>query len=262
MDTVPKSIVEIASSWAENAAGKCGTARVAKASRGSFEYVRDAVIAEYNRTHKRPDGANQGAYIEETHADFVIVRDCGDDKWWMQPYLLDETGAVTLGVPVEVVRRETFEPKVPASNDAAVAETAFPVSKSIRMLVPVEKSDAPRRITLGVVLEPGTEDLQGDVMDPGDIELAAHDWMIDSQTVGTMHAAVAKGAKVVESYLAPCDLEVETSEGPVKVLKGSWLLAVKWPPEEWEKIEKGDYTGYSVGGQGVRTPLDEETSDE
>ncbi|MBN1321238.1 MAG: DUF2958 domain-containing protein [Thermoleophilia bacterium] len=133
------------------------------------------------------------------------------------------------------------------------------IVKEIRMLVPVEKGadGSRRRISLGVVLEPGTEDLQGDIMDPMDIELAAHDWMTQSQAAGAMHASVVKGAKVVESYLAPCDFEVETAEGPVTVLKGSWLLGVKWPPEEWEKIEKGEYTGYSVGGQGLRVPLEE-----
>ncbi|MBN1630283.1 MAG: hypothetical protein JW990_10995, partial [Thermoleophilia bacterium] len=141
-------------------------------------------------------------------------------------------------------------------NQQALTE---PVAKEIRMLVPVAKEAGPprRQITLGVVLEPDIEDLQGDVIDAEDIELTAHEWMMSSQAAGAMHATVVKGAKVVESYLAPCDFEVETADGPEKVLKGSWVLAVKWPDEEWQRIEKGEYTGYSVGGQGVRIPLEE-----
>ncbi|MBN1631697.1 MAG: DUF2958 domain-containing protein [Thermoleophilia bacterium] len=131
------------------------------------------------------------------------------------------------------------------------------VHKLIPFLIPVEKSGEPeRRITLGVVLEPGTEDEQGDVMTPEDIEKAAHQWMIDSQAAGDMHRSVVKGAKPVESYIAPCDFTVETADGPEKVLQGSWLLAMRWPEEQWEKVKKGEYTGYSVGGQGVRTPLE------
>ena len=136
------------------------------------------------------------------------------------------------------------------------------VAKAIRMLVPIEKADsAPRRISLGVVLEPDTEDLQGDVMTPDDIELSAHEWMEESQAGGEMHAGVIKGAKVVESYLAPIDFTVDTAAGPETVRKGSWLLAMRWPEEQWARIQKGEYTGYSVGGQGVRIPIEEGVGD-
>jgi hypothetical protein len=132
-----------------------------------------------------------------------------------------------------------------------------PVVKDVRVLIPIEKNQSqPQRITYGVVLEPDTEDLQGDVMTAEDIEKAAYEWMERSQSGGRMHSEVVKGAKVVESYIAPCDIPVETADGTQTIRKGSWVLAMRWPPEIWESIQKGELTGYSVGGTGVRLALE------
>ncbi len=90
-----------------------------------------------------------------------------------------------------------------------------------------------------------------------DIEKAAYDWMERSQAGGHMHADRVEGAKVVESFIAPCDIPFETAEGTVTVAKGSWVLAMRWPPEIWESIQKGRLTGYSVGGTGVRLALED-----
>jgi hypothetical protein len=136
-------------------------------------------------------------------------------------------------------------------------ESREPVTKEVRLLVPIEKSDdRPKRVSYGVVLEPDTEDLQGDVMTAEDIEAAAYDWMERSQAGGHMHTATIEGAKVVESYIAPCDIPMETAHGRETIRKGSWVLAMRWPEEIWESIAKGDLTGYSVGGTGVRLALE------
>ena len=139
-----------------------------------------------------------------------------------------------------------------------------PVQKSMRMLVPVAKAvDAePRRITMGVVLEPDDSlaqtDSQGDVMKSADIELSAHAWMERSQAAGLQHGAIVKGARVVESYIAPVDFTVECSDGRVEtVRKGSWVLGMRWPEYIWKSIEDGEITAYSVGGYGIRTPIEE-----
>lgn len=141
---------------------------------------------------------------------------------------------------------------------AEEGDTREPVTKEVRLLVPIEKSaDRPKRISYGVVLEPDTEDLQGDVMTAEDIEAAAYDWMERSQAGGHMHTATVEGAKVVESYIAPCDIPMETAHGRETIRKGSWVLAMRWPEDIWESIAKGDLTGYSVGGTGVRLALEE-----
>lgn len=131
-----------------------------------------------------------------------------------------------------------------------------PISKEVHFLVPIEKGDTPQRVTYGVVLEPDSEDLQGDVMTAEDIEKAAYDWMERSQHGGHMHADLVDGAKVVESYIAPCDIPVETAAGTETIRKGSWVLAMRWPEHIWESIQKGELTGYSVGGTGVRLEIE------
>lgn len=219
-----------------------------KATRGTFEWrigkVRDAI---YKLT-RYPGLALEGAVltdveVEETGPDYAVVRDWGLNKFYKVGYTFDdEKGEAAVG-----------------TDWTEIEQTWSEVQKVIKLLVPIQKSDGQtRRISLGVVLEPDSEDLQGDVMSAVDIELSAHDYMEKSQAGGFMHAELVEGAKVVESYLAPCDFTVETADGEETVKKGSWVLAMKWPEEVWTKIEKGELTGYSVGGTGVRLPLEEE----
>jgi len=143
-----------------------------------------------------------------------------------------------------------------AEEDMEHGDTREPIEKEVRFLVPIEKGDTPQRVTYGVVLEPDSEDLQGDVMTAEDIEKAAYGWMERSQQGGHMHVSPVEGAKVVESYIAPCDIPVETTDGTETIKKGSWVLAMRWPPEIWEGIQKGRLTGYSVGGTGVREEIE------
>lgn len=110
------------------------------------------------------------------------------------------------------------------------------------------KSDDAKRVVYGIVLEPETEDTQGDIVSAEEIEKAAHHFLIASRTVGDRHRNPAKAA-VVESYIAPADLEI----GDQSVKKGTWVMAVKVPDDRlWQAIQTGDYTGFSIGGFGVR----------
>ncbi len=214
-------------------------------SAGSYEQRMRAVDAAVRDSTKRSatpssSEAPVSAYIEEHHEDHVVVRDYVRNQFWRVPYTVDGGGVVTLGEWTEV------------------QQAYATVTKELRLLVPIEKAAAARRITYGVVLEPDTEDLQGDVMEAEDIELSAHSWMEESQAGGQMHAEIVKGACVVESFLAPADFEVETDLGTETVRKGSWVLAMRWPEDIWKRIEDGELTGYSVGGQGVRLDVEDE----
>lgn len=211
------------------------------ATRGSFEW-RTQQVSTAIRLLK---GKDWNGWTEETYPDSIIVRDYNSNVFWRVPYTLDE-------VTDEVVLGEWNE----------IEQTWATITKDIRVLVPVRKAtDAPRRITYGVVLEPDSVDLQGDVMKAIDIELSAHEWMIESQVGGDMHESIVDGAAVVESYIAPCDIVVKTAGGEETIMAGSWVLAMKWPQEVWKRIEKGELTGYSVGGQGVRISMEEESDD-
>jgi Putative phage serine protease XkdF len=119
--------------------------------------------------------------------------------------------------------------------------------------------DAPKQILYCVVLEPGTEDLQGDVTSADEIEKAAHHYLLESRVVGDSHLKNGRGnlieanAGVVESFVAPVDFEV----GGERILKGSWVIAIKVNDEElWKAVEDGEITGVSIGGFGERVSID------
>lgn len=118
-------------------------------------------------------------------------------------------------------------------------------------VVKIAKSDEYKQIVYGVVFPPDEEDLQGDFMTAEDIEEAAHRYMA-SRVIGSEHEE-PMDATCVESFIAPCDFEANGQYGPQPVTKGSWIVAAKInDPAEWQKVVDGTYTGFSVGGFGLR----------
>jgi len=131
----------------------------------------------------------------------------------------------------------------PISMDAAFA-------KSIPLIKGVDPDD--ERFVLGVVLEPEVVDAQGDIYSAEEVRQAAHRFMEEFGGLGLMHRLRVNGqVKVLESYLAPTDVEL----GGVKLRKGTWLLAVRILSDElWEQVKDGQLTGFSIGGSARRVP--------
>lgn len=122
-------------------------------------------------------------------------------------------------------------------------------------IVPIIKAVPHKQIVYGVILAPNEMDAQDDFMEPEDIEKAAHHYLSKSRVIGSVHEKPID-AEPVESFIAPQDFEVTGQYGPQPVKKGSWVLGVKvHDPEEWQKILNGEYTGFSVGGLGVRQTM-------
>lgn len=125
------------------------------------------------------------------------------------------------------------------------------MSHSIEKEVVFKAVNKAKQLVYGVVLEPDSEDTQGDIISADEIEKTAHDYMRRSRVVGRQHLKKAN-AEVVESFLAPCDMLI----GETKISKGSWVLGVKVnDPAMWAEVEAGDLTGFSIGGVGERVPL-------
>lgn len=113
------------------------------------------------------------------------------------------------------------------------------------------KVDEEEHMVYGVVMEPDTEDTQGDFASSGEIMKAAHNYLEQKQKLGFMHRIFGFGQKlrIMESYIAPADFELE---GEV-VKKGSWVMAVRVLVDElWQKVKSGEITGFSIGGTGKR----------
>lgn len=142
-------------------------------------------------------------------------------------------------------------------RDPAVAWLEQTVTKtekrSLRILTQKADDEAkPERYVLGIVLEPETVDAQQDIYSDAEIRQTAHKFMEDFRVIGLMHkGAVNDKVKILESYLAPADFEVDG----VPVKKGTWLMGVRVLDDElWESVKSGELSGFSIGGSAIRKP--------
>ena len=119
----------------------------------------------------------------------------------------------------------------------------------VERTVPIWKSADASRIVYGVVLQPGVTDSQGDVVSAEEIEQAAHRYLVESRKQDLQHDETKAPVEVVESYIAPMDMTVAGRP----VLKGSWVMASHVRDDSlWDRVQKGELTGYSIGGTAVR----------
>lgn len=100
------------------------------------------------------------------------------------------------------------------------------------------------RKVYGLVYSPDTVDAHGDYTDEKTLEKAAHNFMLDFQKMDVQHNVEDGAGQVVESYIAPESFTINGQE----IAKGSWVLVSLASEEVWEKIKKGEITGYSLYG--------------
>ncbi|UOK65350.1 XkdF-like putative serine protease domain-containing protein [Paenibacillus sp. OVF10] len=109
---------------------------------------------------------------------------------------------------------------------------------AIQKQVQIAKVDDTKHVVIGVVYQPDVEDSHGDMMDAVEIEKAAHLFMEGQHTynIDKQHDLDTDKGYVVESYIAPCDMEI----GDQVIAKGSWVAGVKVTDDAtWEDIQKG-----------------------
>ncbi|WP_340394916.1 XkdF-like putative serine protease domain-containing protein [Paenibacillus sp. FSL E2-0177] len=128
---------------------------------------------------------------------------------------------------------------------------------AIQKQVQIAKVDESKHIVIGVVYQPDKPDAHDDQMDAEEIEKAAHLFMEKQHTynIDKQHDLEADKGYVVESYIAPCDMEI----GDQIIVKGSWVAGVKVTDDDaWDAIQKGEITGFSMWGVGKREEIEEE----
>ena len=141
------------------------------------------------------------------------------------------------------------------------------LSRSVRIV----KQDEEKHVALGVAMEPADPaeitnwvrdgkkdpaprgvDSQGDWTFAEDIEKAAYGFMgryRHGTGIKLGHEGEFIPAEIVESYLAPVDFDL----GNQRVVKGSWLQALRFPdPDLWELV-KQNMGGFSIGGRAERS---------
>ena len=106
--------------------------------------------------------------------------------------------------------------------------------------------DADHHYVTGIVYEPMTEDAHGDFMTEEEIIKAAYWYSKNSEQVDLQHNFIPlENVVVVENWVAKADFEIDGQ----KVKKGTWLMTAEISDEDiWAAIEKGEITGFSMGG--------------
>lgn len=110
------------------------------------------------------------------------------------------------------------------------------------------KADAEHHFITGIVYEPNTEDAHGNFMTEEEITKAAYWYAKNGNQVDLQHDFEAlESADVVESWVAKADFKI----GEETVKKGTWLMTVEVADEDvWNAVQKGEITGFSMGGVG------------
>ncbi len=106
--------------------------------------------------------------------------------------------------------------------------------------------DADHHYVTGIVYEPMTEDAHGDFMTEEEIIKAAYWYSKNSEQVDLQHNFIPlENVVVVENWVAKADFEIDGQ----KVKKGTWLMTAEISDDDiWAAIEKGEITGFSMGG--------------
>ncbi len=112
----------------------------------------------------------------------------------------------------------------------------------------IVKTDSENHYVTGIVYEPMTEDAHGNYMEEAEITKAAYYFAKHGDKVDIQHSFEPfDGATVVENWIAKADFKI----GDEEVRKGSWLMTIEVTDADvWDKIEKGEISGFSMGGVG------------
>jgi hypothetical protein len=169
--------------------------------------------------------------------------------------------ANAMGTPVSyegaLARPHAMRPPVYDLVLQRVGVTEVPSDRHGARLV---KQDAAQQKVWGVVMEPQRVDTQGDYEERDAIERACHQFMADYRlhkaNLGHSHERPMMDDEAVlcENYCTPGPATI----GGERVPAGTWVQAwhLKSAPL-WDAVLKGEMTGFSFGGTGVREPMEE-----
>ena len=125
------------------------------------------------------------------------------------------------------------------------------------------KSDGDQRLVFGwanvsvTVDGEQVEDLEGDAIDPEELERAAYQYVLDFRDAGEMHDQKLRNkARLVESCVFTPEKLRAMGIPAGTVPLGWWVGFYVDDDEAWEKIKDGTYTMFSIEGRGEREPVE------
>lgn len=95
-------------------------------------------------------------------------------------------------------------------------------------------------------------DLQGDIIETGELQKAAHEYVAESRRGDELHRTKGTGM-IVDSLVFT--KEIQKALGIDLGMEG-WFIGYKVGKDEpWEKVKSGEYRAFSIGGSGEREPV-------
>jgi hypothetical protein len=125
--------------------------------------------------------------------------------------------------------------------------------KGFSQSLEIVKADKAKQIVYGVFLWADKADHDGDIISAEDVEKVAHKFLVEYRAIDEMHKKTEINADIIESFIAWKD----NLEFYGKMLEqGAWAGAIHVKDKKvWDKIEKGEYKGFSVRIKGRREPI-------
>lgn len=120
-----------------------------------------------------------------------------------------------------------------------------------------DKGEESEQFVYGVVMEPDETDTYGDTETKLTIRTAAHNFMADFAVIGLQHSRkITSNVRILESAILPADAVIAGQ----LVKKGAWVMGLRIVnPVLWKGILDGTLTGFSIGGYGIREPINNGT---
>ena len=127
------------------------------------------------------------------------------------------------------------------------------------------KTDDDKRLIFGwanVAIKKNGEqvvDHQNDMMDPGDLEEAVYEYVLNFRDGGEEHIPnLRKKARMVESCMFTKE-KMQAMGIPEGVVPEGWWIGFYVDDDDaWEKVKNGTYQMFSIEGQGIREEVDDE----
>lgn len=127
----------------------------------------------------------------------------------------------------------------------------------------IRKTDEDQRLVFGYLSvakdAQGNDivDSQGDIIAPEDLEKAAYDFTLYSRQAGEMHERSVGVGQLVESMVFTKEKQAALGIPEGTLPEGWWVGFKIDDPAVWDKVKKGEYGAFSIGGRGVREPVAE-----
>lgn len=130
--------------------------------------------------------------------------------------------------------------------------------KNQKLAGKILKIDSVTKVVYGwaYVCKEGDEavvDHSGDIIEPKELEKAAHNFVVDCRKGKIMHDGETK-AELVESIFFSKEVQ-EALE--IDLGKVGWFIGMRIDDQElMEKVEKGELAMFSIGGTAIREAMD------